>query len=102
MELRHLNSFKINNQKVSWELNSENSGQFIFNSFTNSFNLEKVLINNSDQNISLSGYYKSKNDYDFQIETNNVLLQDVLPEIENFELKAKLDSEISFYNTPLL
>lgn len=96
-----LSKFKINNQKVSWELNSENSGKFIFNSLTNSFNLEQVLINNADQNVSLSGNYKSKNDFDFQIKTNNVLLQDVLPEIENFELKAKLDSEISFYKTPL-
>ena len=95
----NISKFRLNNSNGAWTLLADKKNQIVFNSLSNTLSLNPVSLVNEDQKFEFVGNYKSKKEFDFQVNSYNVALGDVLPTSLNYEIQANLNSAISFYKT---
>ncbi len=96
-----INKFDLKSSNGSWSLPKDDLNKFSFDSESKTFNLNPISLINSDQKIEIAGNYKSNNEFDFQINSKNVFLNEILPKSLNYEIQGNLNTSISFYKTPL-
>jgi len=97
----NIDLFNINYKNVLWKLQSDHKRNLVYNSNNQNYKINPFLISNEDQHIELSGEYKKKDNFSFQLDIRDVALQNILPPVKNFEIDANLTSTISFNKTPI-
>ena len=88
--------FNINYKSILWKIQEDKKRKLVYNSIDNKYKIEPLIICNDNQRIELSGEYKKKDDFNFELNLSHVALQNILPPIKNFEIEADLNSTISF------
>ncbi len=91
--------FNINYKSILWKIQEDKKRKLVYNSIDNKYKIEPLIMCNDNQRIELSGEYKKKDDFNFELNLSHVALQNILPPIKNFEIEADLNSTISFNKT---
>ena len=95
-----ISEFNLKSDTIVWELERTIGNQIVYDSTIQAYKVNPIAIANSDQRIQLAGKYSSKNEFDFQLDLNNVGVEPFLPPSDNYQIQANLNSNISFYKTP--
>jgi hypothetical protein len=96
-----ISEFNLKSDTIVWELEKTIGNQIVYDSKIKAYKVNPIAIANSEQRIQLAGMFSSKNEFDFQLDLNNVGIEPFLPPSDNYAIQAELNSNISFYRTPL-
>ena len=96
-----ISEFNLKSDTIVWELEKTIGNQIVYDSKIQAYKVNPIAIANSDQRIQLAGMFSSKNEFDFQLDLNNIGIEPFLPPSDNYDIQAGLNSNISFYKTPL-
>ena len=96
-----ISEFNLKIDTIVWELERTIGNQIVYDSKVKVYDVNPIAIANSDQRIQLSGKYSSKDEFDFQLDLNNIAVEPFLPPSDNYQIQADLNSNISLYKTPL-
>jgi hypothetical protein len=96
-----INEFTLKNDSIVWELERIKGNQIVYDSKTQAYKVNPIAIANSEQRIQLAGKYRSKNEFDIQLDLKDVAIEPFLPPSDNYKIQSDLNSNISFYKTPV-
>ncbi len=79
-----------------WYLNEkeEENNRIVFDKSLKNFNFEHILFSHENQNILLEGILHGSTSKDLKLTFNNVDLNKITPDVENFKFEGNLDGEV--------
>ena len=91
----------VNVKNMNWILNPTNNkdNKIIFDDSFTVFDIKKIDLQAGAQKINIDGYMLDKNNSDFQLNLENVDIENITPKIDSLALKGRVNGNLNWKKT---